>query len=77
MEKATDKAEIEIWSKKSQNQVTDSASNMAKLLCKKHYSYCNELKKHFPGSVLVLNLLAQAIKACFARTEGKKLVRPA
>ena len=33
--------------------------------------------KHFPGSVLPLNLLAQRLKVCFAHTEGKKLAWPA
>ena len=50
------------------------------LILKKYLSWM-ELKSPFLekqiGSVLVLNLLAQAFKEYFARTKGKKLARPA
>ena len=52
----------------------NGTSNMAKLFYAERFSYYHVLKK-IPGSVLVLNFLAQASKTCFARPEEEKSLK--
>ena len=65
--------QTEIWSKKQhKTELLTGTSSMAKLLCQKHYSYSNVLKKQIASA----QLTSTSVQSMFCQCRSKKLAQP-